>query len=347
MMSIGRATKFILACLALMLMVCALTNLRGVYHRPGENRSNNLYCENPQIEVSSYDSRIEAVFRIVNDTNDVVQITDIESGCGCAKPEVTNPKLNPGQTTQLKVAATMPAEGTKSVLLKAFTDHANTKQVDMRLTLVTQKQPPYILNVTGELVFDLDEKKQNGTFVVHSIIPMGSQDEPKLEYDNNQMRILKANRISQNNEELHSIYVQDIYSVELVNFESLQEYDSLVRIMEPWKVMEPRTIVVHANRKNAITVIPSKGTLTLKKDQVDGSASMFLVKSPSPLKEIISIGSDRMFQNEIVSNDASKLQKFRISSNKNKVIAPGIYSFNVKCENNASKLVSLEVIAND
>ena len=95
--------------------------------------------------------KASAEFELFNAGPRVVRVRSVESGCGCATPEVEPKAIEPGKTGVVRVKATPPPIGEKTVTFKVNTDSPKTPRLVLTLQMIGGRKPPFILNASGGL----------------------------------------------------------------------------------------------------------------------------------------------------------------------------------------------------
>lgn len=94
-----------------------------------------------------------ATFRLKNTGGTSVHVVSVQSGCGCAKPTVEPDLVKPGRTAEVRVKATAPPVGERSVEIVLHTDSPLTPEIPLKLVLVSRRPPPFLVNAGGDLTF--------------------------------------------------------------------------------------------------------------------------------------------------------------------------------------------------
>lgn len=97
-----------------------------------------------------------ATFEVENVGGVPVHITDVETSCGCAMPEIEPRTIAAGGVGVVKVKATPLDTGEKTVSLTLNTDSPASPQVVLRLHIVGSRQPPYMTQAGGDLGYISD-----------------------------------------------------------------------------------------------------------------------------------------------------------------------------------------------
>lgn len=134
-----------------------------------------LVPEKPNLEWSgefvqgSTPAYAEVQYTVTNKGKQPVRILSVESGCGCATPEVEPRVVPPNQHSIVTVRAIPPSTGSKVVRFVLHTDSPARPDVELNLRMVLTRRVPFLQSIRGDLTFNDDDSSGSRRFVVTTV----------------------------------------------------------------------------------------------------------------------------------------------------------------------------------
>ncbi len=233
----------------------------------------------------------QATFHLRNSGGLPVRILNFSSTCGCAVPAIDSMVIGPGVTKDLIIQATPVQIGSRHVNITIFTDSKVSPQVEVRLDIFSDREPPYMTQARGDLTFAGDAKDGNARLImVDSIEKKGSHPMPPLIKNNLPFIEIREPLIHKEELDSSSDVVHRIYTFEarLKVSEKVETTSGEIFVVDPWDSSHVQTIYVHQLTTPPLKVIPQRTVLTVGGD-LDGHhpEAKFMVLSKEPIADLV------------------------------------------------------------
>jgi hypothetical protein len=226
---------------------------------------------------------VDVDFVLRNSGGQVARIRSVDSGCGCAVPSVQPTVVLPGGSSTVRVSATPPPAGERRVRLLLHSDAPLTPQVALELVLISEKQPPFVLAVQGDLAFFGRGSLLNETrpLHVHTVESKGSNQAPSVRTD---LAFLRIARKALSEKRSADPYVERIYeyTVGFLRFPPERTFRGTVYVDDPWNGGPPLAITVSGRSLPSLRVAPSQLRLSSSPRRHGSPAAKFFVVSDRP-----------------------------------------------------------------
>lgn len=257
------------------------TRVKTVHQPSGALRAVQSYIDSTTDERVSKDSaRVFAQFDLVNEGASVVKIVKVESACGCATPRIEPAIVQPRGRAIVYTEAKKPAFGEKNVEFLVHTDSLVSPLIKLHLRLTSNRVPPYLSSVRGDLSFYGSLKAgDRAELLVHTISNEERGVDPKIVLPLDCLKVVLKDR---NAVLLDGIKKwQNAYRYEIV-FDSLPPpgiHTEKVSVEDPWDSKHVVSIPVYIENSSAIRVFPRMATLSLKHSADYSGEAKFIVKN--------------------------------------------------------------------
>jgi hypothetical protein len=231
-------------------------------------------------------ARAEFVLR--NPGGQPIHILNVESGCGCARPTVTNSLVPPGGTTTVQVAATPPAIGDRVVLFQVRTDSKTTPTVPLRLSVTVEARAPRLLTVAGDVVL----RGSNGDVapVPFTVLTIEKDDDdstspPSVTSDIPSIQITHDRTAvsPRPSEGLFTKYYH--YTAQTTGETEQNTAVGAIVIHDPWNQDRSLTIPVRVEHNDPVQVFPRRVNL-VSRNGISTPVGEFLVRAVEPFDEL-------------------------------------------------------------
>ncbi len=240
----------------------------------------------PETSKPGFTEAVQSKFEVVNMGGSNVEITSIESGCGCTKPRVEPKVIPPGRSGFVTFEAKPFPIGEKRVSIVLNTDSPKTPDVRLTLRMIGSRKPPFLLNIRGDLSYpNWEATKAPREIIVTTVEGLEMTNEPKPTCDLPQVRFERQSIDEQPYTTPDT--VQRTYKY-LALFDPAVDDDTVsgeLRVVDPWMLDHIETLQVFVKSEPPIRVAPTLITLSAGgQDGQDGTKAEFLVitKGSSP-----------------------------------------------------------------
>ena len=228
-----------------------------------------------------------ATFRLANPGGRSVNILSIDSGCGCAKPVPSATAIASGQAITLDVEGKPFPIGDRTVAITVHTDSPETPTLDLKLRMLGSRQPPFLLDATGELAFlnversSLNSEGESRKFVVHMVELESEGREPTFRVDPPSLKVTKVSSTTQPYVTPGSVIRTYNYQVSFAEPPIESRITGTVAVVDPWFEEHVTDLKVDAEVRSRIRVTPSRVDVA-SGGGADGSVE-FLVLTNEPV----------------------------------------------------------------
>ena len=138
------------------LLTCAALVARSIQVRPKLGKlvavRSMITWNSPSVREGIHSMRARVNFPLLNEGRSAVHIISVESACGCTTPTVRPTEIGPGGAG-LSAVGTPLTSGERTVVMTIHTDSPLTPEVIVRLKMVSNRLPPFIVGVAGDFAY--------------------------------------------------------------------------------------------------------------------------------------------------------------------------------------------------
>lgn len=139
---------------------------------------------------------VKAVFLLRNLGDRPVRVLNIEKSCGCANPILQQDRIEAHEASQLELVIDPPLVGERNVDLMVSTDSPVTPRLSLRAQIITERPPPFLVSVQGNLAFRSSSNYREGLpFSVVTIQLPGDPTEPRVTLDIDDGRVSLLSKV--------------------------------------------------------------------------------------------------------------------------------------------------------
>ena len=215
-----------------------------------------------------------------------VRVVEVTSSCGCATPSVTPALIPPGETSIVAVEATPILVGEKVATIALKTDSPETPEVSLKLHIVGNRRPPFLLRAGGELTFMGDfSAEDTREFLVVMIVPEAEKTPPVIGNSADFLSVSAPTVTTKPHSGSGIVEKHYFYRVAISGEPPVGVYRGEITATDPWDKDRKEHVVVSIEKPPAFRVVPSHLLLAT---EADGSAapSTFVVMSRTAIPDL-------------------------------------------------------------
>ena len=203
-------------------------------------------------------------FEIVNQGNADVQITSVESSCGCTVASVDPTLVKPGGRAVLRAEATPLATGRRQVEIGVHSDSPGTPRLQLTLVMIAERQPPFFLHSTPNLDFRFirGDAPSVGEFQLFLIQPSVATHKPsKLEVSSDLpfLEIRETESSESPYLDADAAIMKSIrYRVSISAIPDVPRFQGEIRIADPWEAGRTRVVKVEGEVLPPLRTVPAR-----------------------------------------------------------------------------------------
>ena len=204
-----------------------------------------------------------------------VEITAVESGCGCTTPTVQPASIPPGGRAVLTAIGTPLSSGERSVAITVRTDSPPTPELRFSLKMISDRLPPFLLGVAGDFA-DIDGSSPHDSreFLVQTVEAGAAGKIPLIQTDLPFLQIMPLVITATPYDEAGLIQRSYRHQVDFRKRPPSGSFTGRIWAIDPWTLVPGGGVLVSHRANDSITVVPP--TLTIAPSSTDPVTRRFL-----------------------------------------------------------------------
>lgn len=324
---------------------------RGVPRSPGQ-----LIAATPVLQWESQSGAVkdekdlEVEFEVKNVGGSPVLIESVESTCGCAKPRVEPNRVPPGGVAKILVVASPTAVEDRVVQITLHTDSIATPTVPLSLYLSTNRKPPYINRVFGDLTFSGSTSEENVRHVfVEAVEPKEAAGSPRVELD---LGFLRAELVdvAVKRDLTASNTVLRTYRYKVAFAGPPPDYDCFgqASVVDPRNLGQRFFMPINVTLPKPIRIAPARLVLNMDEglDPSDGETFMVTTREADASLEIEAENGETtpLAVRLVASADSGRVNTFRVRFREDRPPTPGVHNLVARSPKNADKPILIPIL---
>jgi len=275
-----RSIAIIAGCTLILVSIIARMTLAWITPAPGK-----LVPKQAQIVWHSREPKVAgepaATFEVKNVGGTPVRILSVESGCGCATPEVRPRVVAPGARAVVEVQATPSETGERPVAILLRTDAPASPRVLLELRILGSRRPPCLVSVEADLTYreGYTTEESREVFVVtldsinSRVAPTPRSDLPFLRFGPPRV---KSRPLADSPTVLHRTFT---FPVKFAGTPPDGSVFGRVTVADPWEAGRVLGVNVQLAANPPARAIPARLILTLAGPDDRDAHARFLVRT--------------------------------------------------------------------
>ncbi len=219
-----------------------------------------------------------------------VRVLGIQTSCGCTQAKIEPTQIGPGKKGFVSLQVTPPSAGERLVMVTLNTDSPLTPEVGLKVRVGSSRTPPYLLSVSGEIVYNSgddvlaeDRDLEAITIDVAGARP-GIAPEPTCDLD--YVHIGTPTMVEAADAATGTVVRKYRYKVRIVDYPPTDHFSGVIKVRDPWDADSFQAINVHGINRGPFRIVPSPLFLRVQGPSGPGRGASFQVLSDRRLGDL-------------------------------------------------------------
>jgi hypothetical protein len=194
---------------------------------------------------------------LLNTGGKTVQVTSIESACGCTTPTILPMIIGPGKSAMLSLVGTPLSSGERTVDITIKTDSSISPILLVHFKMISDRQAPFVHGIAGELYFSDESSLLEERDIIVNTVELAQKGKSPVLRTDLPILVISSPSVSESPYD-EGVLVGRTYKFKAsIRDAGSESFTGKVWVEDPWHASTAHSLVVSRIVPRRVQVVPT------------------------------------------------------------------------------------------